>query len=300
MYIEELFIIIVFVVAIYLYRNYQGDNVGKYVVGQVQGMYEKFAPYSFRVVHEKTKQLGQEYTVKQYMMQVFIFAGFAGAVSYLYFYNLIISVIYALIAISFIPYLAYLRCKKVYSEFIFEQIQVYTSNTIMEFGTTQSFVKALEGVCASGVLEDPVLADVRQMIEMSYDNGTIDEALDYMSKLYPYYIVKNMHQLFLQITKEGAQNSADSLENMQLDIDMLVESVYRDRIERASFHKSFLQFGIMLYLLVMLVQYLVGRESYIKLLDQMLVQFLMHGVLIVNSFFLLRGEKYYYENVGAE
>ena len=300
MYIEELFIIIVFVVGIYLYRNYKGENVGKYVLGQVQGMYEKFAPYSFQVVREKTKQLGQEYTVRQYTLQVTIFAGFAGVVSYLYFYNLIISVIYAAVAVSFVPYLAYLRCKKVYSEFIFEQIQVYTSNTIMEFSTTQSFVKALEGVVASGILEDPVLSDVKQMINMSYDNGTIDEALEYMSKLYPYYIVKNMHQIFLQITKEGAQNSADSLENMQLDIDMLVESVYRDRIERASFHKSFLQFGIMLYLLVMLVQYLLGRETYLSLLNRWYIQVLMHGVMIVNTYFLVKGEKYYYENVGAE
>ena len=109
-----------------------------------------------------------------------------------------------------------------------------------------------------------------------------------------------MHQLFLQITKEGAQNSADSLENMQLDIDMLVESVYRDRIERATFHKQFLQFGIMLYLLVMLVQYLLGRETYLELLDRWYIQVLMHGVLVVNTYFLLKGEKYYYENVGAE
>ena len=42
-----------------------------------------------------------------------------------------------------IPYLSFLRCKRVYSEFIFEQIQVYTSNVIMEFATTQSFVKSL-------------------------------------------------------------------------------------------------------------------------------------------------------------
>ena len=196
--------------------------------------------------------------------------------------------------------MTYLRCKKAYSEFLFEQIQVYTSNTIMEFATTQSFVKSLEGVASSGILEDPVLSDVKQMINMSYDNGTIDEALEYMSKLYPYYIVKNMHQLFLQITKEGAQNSADSLENMQLDIDMLVESVYRDRIERASFHKSFIQFGLMLYLLVMVVQYLLGRETYLVLLEQWYVQVLMHGVLIVNTYFLLKGEKYYNENVGAE
>ncbi len=300
MYIEELFIIIVFVLAIYLYRHYKGENVGKYVLNQIQGMYDKFAPYSFKVVREKTKQLGQEYTPRQYAIQVTLFASFAAVVTYLYFYNLIISIIYALIAVAFVPYISYLRCKKVYSEFLFEQIQVYTSNTIMEFATTQSFVKALEGVANSGILEDPVLSDVRQMINMSYDNGTIDEALEYMSKLYPYYIVKNMHQLFLQITKEGAQNSADSLENMQLDIDMLVESVYRDRIERASFHKSFLQFGIMLYLLVMLVQYLLGRETYLVLLGRWYIQFLMHGVLIVNSYFLLKGEKYYYENVGAE
>ena len=293
-------IIIIFVVAIYLYRNYKGEHVGKYVLNQVQTMYDKFAPYSFKVVREKTKQLGQEYTPRQYTIQVTLFAGFASVITYLYFYNLIISVIYALVAVAFVPYLTYLRCKKVYSEFLFEQIQVYTSNTIMEFATTQSFVKSLEGVANSGILEDPVLSDVRQMITMSYDNGTIDEALDYMSKLYPYYIVKNMHQLFLQITKEGAQNSADSLENMQQDIDMLVESVYRDRIERATFHKSFLQFGIMLYLLVMLVQYLLGRETYLVLLQRWYIQFLMHGVLIVNTYFLLKGEKYYYENVGAE
>ena len=300
MYLTELFIIIGFVLAIYLYRNYKGDNVGKYVLGQAQGMYDRFAPYSFKVVREKTKQLGQEYTPRQYTIQVTIFASFAAIVTYLYFYNLIISIVYAVIAVAFVPYLTYLRCKKVYSEFLFEQVQVYTSNVIMEFATTQSFVKALEGVANSGVLEDPVLSDVRQMITMSYDNGTIDEALEYMSKLYPYYIVKNMHQLFLQITKEGAQNSADSLENMQLDIDMLVESVYRDRIERSSFHKNFLTFGITLYLMVMVVQYLVGRETYLLLLQRWYIQVLMHGILIVNTYFLLKGEKYYNENVGAE
>ncbi len=300
MYIEELLFILIVVVGIYLYRNYKGQNVGKYVLSQAQVIYDKFAPYSFKVVHEKTKELGQEYTPRQYMIQVMVIAGFTAVVTYLYFYNLVISIVYVLIAISFVPYLTYLRCKRIYSEFLFEQIQVYTSNVIMEFATTQSFVKSLEGVRNSGVLEDPVLSDVDKMISMSYDNGTIDEALEYMSRLYPYYIVKNMHQLFLQITKEGARDSSESLENMQMDIDMLVESVYRDRIERASFHKSFLQFGIMLYLMVMLVQYLLGRETYLILLDRWYVSGLMHGVLIINTYFLLKGEKYYNENVGAE
>jgi membrane protein len=300
MYIEELLFIFIVIVLLYLYRNYQGENVGKYMVSQVTTLYDKFAPYSFKVVREKTKQLGQEYTVRQYTVQIAVISGFTAVISYLYFYNLVITIVYVLISIAFIPYLAYLRCKRVYSEFIFEQIQVYTSNVIMEFATTQSFVKSLEGVKASGVLEDPVLSDVSHMIELSYKNGTIDEALDYMSKLYPYYIVKNMHQIFLQITKEGAQDTADSLENMQSDIDMLIESVYRDRIDRATFHKSFLQFGVMLYLLIMLVQYLLGRPNYIALLDKWYIQILLHILIITNTYFLLKGEKYYNENVGAE
>ena len=300
MYLEELLIIIVIIVGIFLYRNYKGQNVGKFITEQVTTIYEKYAPFSFKVVREKAKELGQEYNTKQYVLQICLFAGGAAGITYLYFYNIVISLFYAVIAVTFVPYLAYLRCKRVYSEFIFEQIQVYTSNVIMEFATTQSFVKSLEGVRNSGILEDPVLSDVNHMIELSYDNGTIDEALEYMSELYPYYIVKNMHQLFLQITKEGARNSADSLDNMQLDIDMLIESVYRDRIERASFHKNFLTFGFTLYLLVMLVQLLLGNESYIILLERWYIQVLLHAVIVVNTYFLLKGEKYYNENVGAE
>lgn len=295
-----LFLLLLIAFIILISRNYSGNNLGKYVIQQASNIYSKYAPYSFKVVREKTKQLGKEFTVKDYLIQIAIFSIATGVITYMYFYSVTITIIYVCIVIAFIPYLSYLRCKKVYSEFIFEQIQTYTSNTIMEFATTQSFVKSLEGVRDSGILEDPVKSDVEHMIELAYQNGTIDESVNYMSNLYPYFIVKNMHQLFLQITKEGARNSMDSLENMQLDIDMLVESVYRDRIDRATFHKQFLQFGIMLYLMVMLVQYLLGTEAYLKLLESWVIQGLLHGVIIINSMFLLKGEKYYYENVGAE
>ena len=241
-----------------------------------------------------------EYSAKQYTMQVLLFAGGAFIISYLYFYSVITSIVYSVVAVFAIPYLSYLRCKRIYSEFIFEQIQVYTTNTIMEFAVTQSFVKALEGVYSSGVLEDPVSSDVKEMIEMAYANGSIKESIDFMNKKYDYHIVKNMHQLFLQITLEGSLDSQETLDAMLSDIDMLVEGVYRDRIDRATFHKSFIQYGILLYLLVMLIQYLIGNDSYLKLLDDILVRFLLHFILIINSYFLLSGEKYYNENVGAE
>ncbi len=296
----ELFLLLLIAVLVILYRGYNGKNAIHFINDQVTVLYDKFAPYSFKKVREKTKQLGQEYTPRQYLIQVILIGGFAGIISYLYFYNLIISIVYVILGIMLVPYISFLRCNRVYSEFIFEQIQVYTSNTIMEFATTQSFVKSLEGVRESGLLEDPIAGDVDRMIELAYKNGSIDESLAYFNQLYPYYIVKNMHQLFLQITKEGARNTADSLEQMQLDIDTLVEGVYRDRIDRQTFHRKFLQFGIMLYVLALLVQYLLGKESYIILLDQWYVQILLHLVLIVNTFFLIKGEKYYNENVGAE
>ena len=259
----ELVLLIIIAVFVITYRRNNGENVYKFFISQVGHAYEKYAPYSFREVRAKSKELGQEYTPKQYITQIVIFAGAAGGISYLYFYNILICIIYACIAVAFIPYLAYLRCQKIYSEFIFEQIQIYTTNVIMEFNTTQSFVKSLEGVRDSGILEDPVLSDVKTMIDMSYQNGTIDESVVYFDQKYPYYMVKNMNQLFLQITKEGAKDSGEALENMSMDIDALVEGVYRDQIDRANFHKRFVTFGLALFLLVMAMQFLLGTDSYI-------------------------------------
>lgn len=293
-------IIAIILLFIFVYNINTGENVYKYITNRVSTIYERYAPYSFKIVREKVKELGQEYTPRQYAIQISIFAVASAVVSYLYFYSLVWCIVYILASVLIIPYLAYLRCKRLYSEFIFEQIQVYTTNTIMEFATTQSFVKSLEGVYESGVLEDPVKSDVKTMIDMAYRNGTINESIDFMNEKYDYYIVRNMHQLFLQITNEGARDASESLENMSLDIDMLVEGVYRDRIDRATFHKKFLQFGIVLYLMVMLVQFLLGTETYIEMLKIWYVQVLLHLIVVINTYFLLAGEKFYNENVGAE
>ena len=271
MYIEIL-IIAVILVFIYIYRKNTGDSSYKFINKTIGDTYNKYAPYSFKVVREKAKELGQEYTSRQYAVQIIIFGVSAAFVAYLYFYSILWSVVYAVAAILMVPYLAYMRCKKAYSEFIFEQIQVYTTNVIMEFNTTQSFVKALEGVRDSGVLEDPLLTDVKEMIQMSYENGTIDEAIRFMNEKYDYYVIKNMHQLFLQITKEGSKDSGEALEGMLQDIDMLVESVYRDRIDRTNFYKKFIMFGLMLYLLVLLIQLFLGESSYVALLDEVFVE----------------------------
>ena len=296
----ELIIWLIIAVFVLAYRYNTGDNVYKFLADTVSNVYNTYAPYSFREVREKTKELGYEYTPKQYAFQIGTIGGAAALISFMYFYSIPVTVMYVVISICFIPYLAYLRTQRLYSEYIFEQIQVYTTNVIMEFNTTQSFVKALEGVRDSGILEDPVLRDLKKMIQMSYENGTIDESIEYFNKAYPYYMVKNMHQLFLQITKEGARDSGEALELMSMDIDALVEGVYRDRMDRQAFHKKFLTFGMALFLLVMVMQLLFGRESYLTMLEEWYVKLILHAVIIINCYFLITGEKYYNEDVGVE
>ena len=296
----ELLILLAIAIFVLAYRFNTGDNVYKFFADTVAGIYNTYAPYSYKEVKQKTKELGYEYTPRQYAVQVLMIGGAAAILSFLYLYSIPITVIYTTIAICFVPYLAYLRTMRLYSEYIFEQIQVYTTNVIMEFNTTQSFVRSLEGVRDSGILQDPVLRDVKRMIQMAYENGTIDQSVDFFNEAYPYYMVKNMHQLFLQITKEGAKDSGEALELMSMDIDALVEGVYKDRMDRQVFHTKFLTFGGALFLLVLVMQLLFGKEEYLKLLSDWYVALIVHAIVIINCYFLITGEKFYNEDVGVE
>lgn len=296
----EIFLVGIIIIFIISYRTKRGESVYQFISEQVVNTYKKFEPYSYKTMREKVKELGLEYTSRQYLFQIILFAGLSGGISYLYFYNLAITIGYMIVAVSVIPYITYLRCKRQYSEYIFEQIQVYCTNTIMEFSTTQAFVKSLEGVVSSGVLEEPVLSDVKTMIALSYEKGDVYDSIKYMDAKYPYYMVKNMHQLFLQVTKEGAKDTSETFENMLTDIDVLVEGVYRDRSDRQTFHKQFLTFGISLYGMIALIQLLIGQETYIAMVDKFIIRVFVHLIVIINSCFLILGEKYYNENVGAE
>ena len=296
----EIILVGVVVLFIVSYRFSTGSGVYKFINEQANALYNKYAPYSYKEMRSKIKKLGIDYTPRQYLTQIVLIGGFAAGVGYLYFYSLLVAIVYFVLAIALIPYLTYLRSKRQYSEFIFEQIQVYVTNTIMEFATTQAFIKSLEGVVESGVLEDPVLSDVQTMIALSYEKGDVNDSINYMNAKYPFFMVKNMHQLFLQVTKEGAKDTGETFDNMLTDIDALVEGVYRDRMDRATFHKHFLVFGFALYGLAILIQLLVQIDNYIVMLDNKLVVIALHVLVFINTYFLIKGERYYNENVGAE
>ena len=71
-------------------------------------------------------------------------------------------------------------------------------------------------------------------------------------------------------------------------------------MDRSNFHKKFLTFGMALFLLVAVMQVLLGKDSYIELLNMWYVQLILHIIILVNCYFLLSGEKYYNEDVGVE
>lgn len=294
--------ILIFIITIFVLisRFGKNENVSSSIKNGYQKLMSKFIPYSYTDVKDKAKELGQTFDVKQYTFQFVLFLIGGGGVAFLYFRSLTWAIVYGVVATAFIPYLTVLKYNRIYSEYLFECIQTYCTNVIMEFNTTQSFVKALEGVVESGILEEPVLGDVKNMIDMAYKNGTIDESIAWFNKKYPYYMVKNMHQLFMQITNEGAKDSGESLENMMSDIDALVEGVYRDKMDRKAFYNKFLTFGLALYLLVMLIQFLLGGSSYLEMLKEWYVNLILHAIIILNSYFLIKGIKFYNEDTGVE
>ena len=52
--------------------------------------------------------------------------------------------------------------------------------------------------------------------------------------------------------------------------------------------------------MVVLIQLLISQETYIAMIEAVYVKVILHFIVIINSYFLLKGEKYYNENVGAE
>jgi len=52
--------------------------------------------------------------------------------------------------------------------------------------------------------------------------------------------------------------------------------------------------------MVVLIQLILTVETYIEIANNGIVFIALHVLLIINTYFLLSGEKYYNENVGAE
>ena len=65
----ELILVIVIFIFIVMYRLKRGESVYKFLNEQINQAYEKYAPYSYKEMRKKIKELGLDYTPRLYMMQ---------------------------------------------------------------------------------------------------------------------------------------------------------------------------------------------------------------------------------------
>ena len=57
-------IILLFVI---IYRSNVGDDVYKFINSQGKNLYSKIAPYTYKEIKKKIKDLGQDYSAQQYI-----------------------------------------------------------------------------------------------------------------------------------------------------------------------------------------------------------------------------------------
>ena len=69
----EFIIIGVILLFVVLYRSSNGESVYKFVKKQTTTAYEKYAPYSYKEMSAKIKELGLQFTKKQYLIQIIFF-----------------------------------------------------------------------------------------------------------------------------------------------------------------------------------------------------------------------------------
>ena len=76
----EILLIGIIILFIFTYRTSTGEGVYKFVNKQATKLYSKYAPYSYREMRKKIKALGMDFTPRQYIIQIIIIGGLAGAI----------------------------------------------------------------------------------------------------------------------------------------------------------------------------------------------------------------------------
>ena len=84
------------------YRAQTGGSVYTFIVDTVRSLYNKYAPYTYQEVRAKTKELGQDYSPRQFMMQILLIGGLFGLLWSMVLISVIIYMIYSELALHFL------------------------------------------------------------------------------------------------------------------------------------------------------------------------------------------------------
>ena len=118
-FLVELTLISLIIIFVWGYRSSRnsegGESVTKFLFNGFQNIYNRYAPYSYQEVQNKAKELGYDYSTREYVGQIVLFGGGATAIAYLYFYNIPLALLYGFVATMGVPYIKYLKTNILYS-----------------------------------------------------------------------------------------------------------------------------------------------------------------------------------------
>ena len=83
----ELVLLLLIAIFAIAYRSSQNQTVAgttKYLSGQAKDLYERIAPFSYKQMRSKIKDLGEDFTPKQFARQILLFAGLASVHIYIF------------------------------------------------------------------------------------------------------------------------------------------------------------------------------------------------------------------------
>jgi hypothetical protein len=247
----------------------------------------------------KAKSINRDISLKQKIMIVSTVGIITFIITYLYFYKFWISLLYTALVLAFIPYIIYLSYKKNYKEYVYQQALNYVTNALIEYQKSKNVLESLKKTSLKTNLKDPIKSDVKLMVDLVCSDS-MENAFNMMNDKYDFMIVKNLHQLFLQIIDDQNSDYTETVHNMIQSIDYENEQYNKDVVKRGQVHIRFIECEIIFYLLIVAVQIILGFNNYFITLKSIYMQLALHLIVILNALFLLIENVYYYENMEAE
>ena len=165
---------------------------------------KKLARYSYLGLRQNFKDLGYEYTIKEYIFHsLVIMAGL------LIFYlgtktSFIYIVFLVIVSIGVIPYFIWLRRKQRYDQLVNEQVLLYVTTGILFIQEKKNSIKILSDLME--LVNGSIKAYIKEALNIIDESTSYEEGLLYIESKLPFDSVKKFHALLISYKQDGGYN----------------------------------------------------------------------------------------------
>lgn len=180
-------------------------------------------PFGFFNLQKYLRQEGFEYTSNVHIVKIFGLLMIMGFLIWIFQLNLYFSLIFLTVGLAFLPIMILWRYQFLKQEAYFNQLITYTQHFIACFKQQPKTFTVLQECLI--VFENSSKQVLVLAIENIKNGKSIQFALAGIAKVYPHFIVLNLHSLAVAVELYGASEYLESLDILQNDTDDLIEDV---------------------------------------------------------------------------